>query len=100
MGAAGARSRSRVGFGAARLGGVARAVLYTWSSCGFCARAKALLDAHGVSWEERVLDGDRGRAEQLARAFGLATMPYVLLDGELVGGLAELEALAERGGLG
>lgn len=77
-----------------------QALLYTWSSCSFCARAKALLDRHGVAWTEQVLDGDRARARQLARTFGQATMPYVLLDGEPIGGLRELEELAARGALG
>ncbi len=75
------------------------ALLYTWSSCSFCARAKELLDRHGVAWTEQVLDGDRRKAERLARVFGQATMPYVMLDGEPVGGLRELEELAARGGL-
>ena len=76
------------------------AVLYTWSSCSFCARARALLDEHGVAYVEHPLDGDRGLAERLARTFGKRTMPYVLLDGEPLGGLAELEELAARGELG
>lgn len=75
------------------------AVLYTWSTCSFCRRAKELLNEHGVEFTEHVLDGDRGRADQLARTFGQRTMPYVLLDGEPIGGLAELEALARRGEL-
>lgn len=74
-------------------------LLYTWSSCSFCARARELLDRHGVAWTEQVLDGDRKKADRLARVFGRATMPYVMLDGEPIGGLKELEELAARGGL-
>lgn len=76
------------------------AILYTWSTCGHCRRAKELLAAHGVPFTERVLDGDRTTAARLARTFGRPTMPYVLLDGEPLGGLAELEELAARGDLG
>ena len=75
-------------------------LLYTWSSCSFCKRAKEILDRHGVSWTEKVMDGDRAMAERLAKTFGRATMPSILLDGELVGGLEDLEAMAERGELG
>jgi len=82
------------------MGMAMRALLYTWSTCSFCQRAKELLDRHGVSWDERVLDGDRALAQRLAQRFGQATMPYVLLDGELLGGLRELEELARRGELG
>lgn len=76
-----------------------RALLYTWSTCSFCARAKALLERHGVPYDERVLDGDRATLARLQQQLGRRTMPFVLLDGELVGGLDELEALAERGEL-
>jgi glutaredoxin len=72
-------------------------LLYTWSTCSFCARAKALLGQHGIAYVERALDGDRAQARRLARLFGSPTMPYVLIDGEPLGGLAELERwVAER----
>ena len=63
----------------------------TWSTCSFCARAKELLGQHGIAYVERALDGDREQAQRLAQLFGSPTMPYVLLDGEPLGGLAELE---------
>ena len=72
-------------------------LLYTWSTCSFCARAKELLAAHDVSFQEKPLDGDRRRRDQLAQLFGSPTMPYVMVDGEPLGGLAELERwLVER----
>ena len=73
-------------------------LLYTWSTCSFCARAKALLEARGIPWREHVLDGDRALADRLARRFGRAAMPYAMIDGDLIGGLEELEAfLASEG---
>ena len=72
-------------------------LLYTWSSCSFCGEAKRLLEAHGVAYQERPLDGDTRRRDQLAKLFGTPTMPYVLLDGEPLGGLEELRRrLAEE----
>ncbi len=74
-------------------------LLYTWSSCSFCQRARELLARHGVAFEERPLDGDRALRERLAARFPRPAMPLVLLDGEPLGGLPELEAwLARRGG--
>ncbi|MEX1024624.1 MAG: glutaredoxin domain-containing protein [Planctomycetota bacterium] len=67
-------------------------LLYTWPKCGFCQRAKDLLDAADVEWREHSLAGDRAFSQRLARRFGRATMPYVLLDGEPLGGLDELSA--------
>lgn len=76
-----------------------QATLYSWSSCSFCARARELLERHGVEVDERVLDGRRDELERLQRAFGAKTMPLVLLDGEPVAGLEELERRAAAGEL-
>lgn len=71
-------------------------LLYTWSTCDFCRRAKALLEARGVPYREQVLDGDRALAERLSAQVGRPAMPIALVDGELVGGLEELEAHLPR----
>lgn len=73
-------------------------VLYTWASCSFCARAKALLDERGVPFDERPLDGDRATRARLEDLFGRRTMPYVLVDGDPLGGLPELERLLDATG--
>lgn len=75
-------------------------LLYTWSSCSFCRRAKDLLDAHGIAFSEKNLDGDRAAVRRLTEWFGKAHMPFVLLDGEPLGGLAELERQLAQGGPG
>ena len=74
-------------------------LLYTYSTCSFCGRAKKLLVEHGVRFDERVLDGDRATLARLAKLFGKATMPYIMIDGEPIGGLSELERMAEDGEL-
>ena len=75
-------------------------ILYTWSTCSFCRRAKELLEERGVAYTEHALDGNRALADRMAKTFGKATLPYVLVDGEPIGGLPELEALAADGELG
>ena len=72
-------------------------LLYTWSTCSFCARAKELLKDRDVDFDERALDGDRKRADQLAKLFGAPAMPYVLVDGEPLGGLEDLERWLDSG---
>ena len=81
------------------LEGLVRAIVYTWSSCGFCARAKALLEREGVAYREVVLDDRKDELRRLQEAFVRRTVPLVLLDGEMLGGLEELEALARAGKL-
>jgi glutaredoxin len=77
-----------------------QAILYGWSTCGHCERARELLERHGVETRVEWCDGRRALFERVQRQHGRATAPVVLLDGELVGGLAELQALAASGALG
>jgi len=73
--------------------------VYTTERCSFCGRVKSLLRARGVEFAEVNLAKDPvGRAE-LARRTGMMSFPQVLIDGELLGGFAELQAAAEDGRL-
>ena len=76
---------------------MADVLVYTTEHCPFCIRAKALLDARGVSYREVNLDRDpEGRAE-LVRRTGMMTFPQVIIDGQLIGGFQETLA-ADRSG--
>jgi glutaredoxin 3 len=73
--------------------------VYSTDPCSFCARVKGLLASHGVEFSEVNLGKDPvGRAE-LARRTGMMSFPQVLVDGELIGGYAEVHAAAEDGRL-
>lgn len=72
--------------------------LYTTQWCGFCLRAKALLDSRGIAYEEIPLDGDPTFRQQMWDLGGQWTVPLVLIDGQPVGGYRELAAL-DRSGL-
>ena len=73
--------------------------LYTTAWCGYCIRAKALLDARGHAYEETSLDDDhafRQRVFDLGRQW---TVPLVTIDDEPIGGYEELAALDRSGRL-
>ena len=79
---------------------MAEVVIYTAMFCPFCARAKALLRAKGVDYEEvDVTTGAGRRAEMAERSGGGRTAPQILIDGEPVGGCDELHALERAGEL-
>jgi glutaredoxin 3 len=79
---------------------VAKVEIYSKSWCGFCARAKALLGAKGVDFEEYDIDADRTkRTEMLDRSNGRSTVPQIFIDGKHVGGCDDLQALEARGQL-
>ena len=72
-------------------------VVYSTDRCSFCVRAKALLDARGLEYEEINLERDPDGRAELARRTGMLSFPQILIDGELVGGFMELVA-ADRAG--
>jgi glutaredoxin 3 len=79
---------------------MARVEIYSKSTCGFCYRAKALLDAKDVEYEEYELTwGSPLREEMIQRANGRTTVPQIFIDGKHVGGCDDLFALEREGRL-
>jgi glutaredoxin 3 len=74
--------------------------IYTWSTCPFCIRAKALLDRKGVPYTEYCLDGDEaGRRAMAERSDGRKSVPQIFIDGQHIGGCDDIHALDAKGGL-
>lgn len=73
--------------------------IYTTRWCGYCVRAKALLDSKGLLYEEVNLDDDPHFRQTLLDLTGGWTVPQILLDGRPIGGYAELYALERSGRL-
>ncbi|WP_071517037.1 glutaredoxin 3 [Geitlerinema sp. PCC 9228] len=79
---------------------MANVEIYTWSTCPFCARAKALLDEKGVQYSEYTIDGDEEARNRMAeRANGKRTMPQIFINNQHVGGCDELYQLESQGKL-
>jgi len=79
---------------------MARVEIYSKSTCGFCFRAKALLDAKDVDYEEYELTwGSPRREEMIQRSNGRTTVPQIFIDGKHVGGCDDLFALERDGKL-
>jgi glutaredoxin 3 len=79
---------------------MANVEIYTWSTCPFCARAKALLDEKGVQYSEYTIDGDEDARNRMAeRANGKRTMPQIFINNQHVGGCDELYQLEVQGKL-
>src|SRR5256714_15161294 len=65
--------------------------------CGYCVRAKALLDSRSLDYEEISLDDDPTFRQRLLDLTGGWTVPQILIDGRPIGGYTELWQL-DRGG--
>jgi glutaredoxin 3 len=73
--------------------------MYTTGWCGYCVRAKAILDRKQLAYEEINLDDDPRFRQRLFDLTGGWTVPQILIDGEAIGGYAELWRLDRDGGL-
>jgi glutathione-dependent peroxiredoxin len=70
-------------------------VIFTKAGCPHCARAKALLDEHGLVFEEVALG--KGLTSSTLRAVsGASTTPQVFIGGKLVGSADDLERYFAR----
>jgi len=78
---------------------VSRIEIYTTRWCGYCVRAKALLDAKGIAYEEISLDDDPAFRRNLQELTGGWTVPQILIDGTPIGGYTELWRLDASGQL-
>ena len=74
--------------------------IYTQWGCGYCHRAKALLDSKGIAYEEiDVTMGGPKRAEMAQRAPGARTVPQIFIGDQVIGGSDDLAALERAGKL-
>ena len=79
---------------------MAHVEIYSSMFCPFCHRAKRLLSAKGVAFDEIDVDTDAGRRREMtARADGRRTVPQIFIDGAHVGGSDDLAVLDRSGRL-
>jgi glutaredoxin 3 len=73
--------------------------MYYSEWCGFCHRARALLEMKGVQWTGYDVDLTAGKRQEMTDRGGGRTVPQLFLDGAPIGGCAELFALEAEGRL-
>jgi glutaredoxin 3 len=73
--------------------------VYTTRWCGYCVRAKALLDAKRLPYEEISLDDDPAFRQTLFDLTGGRSVPQIVIDGRPIGGYTELWRLEASGAL-
>ena len=78
---------------------MARIQLYSTRWCGYCVRAKALLESKGLDYEEIALDDDPRFRQRIFDLTGGWTVPQILIDGKPIGGYTELWQLDRSGRL-
>ena len=73
--------------------------IYTTRWCGFCVRAKTLLDSRGLPYEEISLDDDPAFRRTVYEATGGWTVPQIVVEDQPIGGYTELWRLDREGRL-
>ena len=73
--------------------------MYSTTWCGYCVRAKALLERRGLEYEEIVMDDDPAFRQKLLEMTGRWTVPQIFIDEVPIGGYTELWCLDRDGKL-
>ena len=78
---------------------MAKIEIYTSPWCGYCARAKSLLERKGAPYQETDVMEDAAKRAEMRQRSRRATVPQIFINGQHIGGSDELVALEEEGKL-
>jgi len=73
--------------------------IYSTRFCGYCLRAKALLDEKHVPYTEVLVDQEPVKMAEMMQKSGRRTVPQIFVGERHVGGFDELYMLDRSGGL-
>ncbi len=77
----------------------AKVILYGTDWCGYCARARRLLESKGIAYEDIDVDLVPGARAEMQQKSGRSSVPQIFIDGQPIGGCDELHALEASGRL-
>ena len=78
---------------------MAKIEIYTTPWCGYCARAKALLESKGAAYDETDVMEDAVKRTEMRERSRRTTVPQIFINGQHIGGSDELSALEQAGKL-
>jgi len=78
---------------------MAKIEIYTTPWCGYCARAKALLERKGAAYQETDVMEDAVKRTEMRERSKRSTVPQIFINGQHIGGSDELAALEQAGKL-
>jgi glutaredoxin 3 len=78
---------------------MASVTIYTRDLCGFCARAKSLLQSKGVAFTEYNATENPDYRQEMMDKSGRNTFPQIFIGEDHVGGCDDLHALDRDGKL-
>ncbi len=79
---------------------MAKIEIFSSPKCGYCDRAKALLDDLGYAYKELDVAGHAGHRIELQRRLPrVRSLPQIFVGGEHIGGYEDLQLLEDSGQL-
>lgn len=76
-----------------------RVTLYTSTWCGWCHRARSVLQSYGATWTEIDVDELPGGRDELYDRTGRSTVPQIFIGERHIGGFDDLARLERQGAL-
>ncbi len=76
-----------------------KVLVYSSDYCGYCIRAKHLLERKGICYEELRVDRDPALRQDMERKSQRRSVPQIFIGDYSVGGFDELWNLAQSGQL-
>ncbi|MBM0104127.1 glutaredoxin 3 [Steroidobacter sp. S1-65] len=78
---------------------VSEIIMYSTDWCGYCQRARNLLERKGATYREIKIDEDIKQREEMMQRSGRRTVPQIFIGERHVGGYDDLAALDRAGEL-
>ena len=78
---------------------MAKIEIYTTPWCGYCARAKGLLEKKGAAYDEMDVMEDAAKRTEMRERSRRSTVPQIFINGQHIGGSDELAELEREGKL-
>jgi glutaredoxin 3 len=74
--------------------------VYSTNNCPWCTRAKSLLRAKGILYEEIDISSNQAVALEMVERSGRRSLPQIFIDDEPIGGFDELSKIDLKEKLG
>ncbi len=79
---------------------MAKVEIYSWVTCPYCKKAKALLDSKNIEYIEYNITGNESARTKMAqRTGGVKSVPQIFINDKHIGGCDDLHALEAKGKL-
>lgn len=71
--------------------------IWTFKTCPFCIKAKALLDELNIEYNETMIPYGDTRLNDLEKQTGCGTLPQIFVEGEFIGDCSKIHDLHDQG---